>query len=82
MGLEYAGEVHSRQDGLSRILPNTTEQKEPVWTYSDGKSRSELFAGNVRILSMFKHFRFDMDMSYARVVRTASLTSYSVRCKM
>jgi hypothetical protein len=25
---------------------------------------------------------FDMDMSYARVVRTASLTSYPVRCKI
>jgi hypothetical protein len=24
----------------------------------------------------------DMDMSYARVVSTASLTSYPVRCKM
>jgi hypothetical protein len=24
----------------------------------------------------------DMDMSYARMVRTASLTSYPVRCKM
>jgi hypothetical protein len=24
----------------------------------------------------------DMDMSYARAVRTASLTSYPVRCKM
>jgi hypothetical protein len=27
-------------------------------------------------------FHFDMDMSYARMVRTASLTSYPVRCKM
>jgi hypothetical protein len=26
--------------------------------------------------------RFDMDMSYARMVRTASLTSYPVRCKI
>jgi hypothetical protein len=25
---------------------------------------------------------FDMDMSYARMVRTASLTSYPVRCKI
>jgi hypothetical protein len=27
-------------------------------------------------------FNFDMDMSYARVVCTASLTSYPVKCKM
>jgi hypothetical protein len=26
--------------------------------------------------------QIDMDMSYARMVRTASLTSYPVRCKM
>jgi hypothetical protein len=25
---------------------------------------------------------FDMDMSYARMLRTASLTSYPVRCKI
>jgi hypothetical protein len=27
-------------------------------------------------------FSFDMDMSYARMVRTASLTSFPVRCKI
>jgi hypothetical protein len=27
-------------------------------------------------------FNIDMDMSYARRVRTASLTSYPVRCKV
>jgi hypothetical protein len=34
------------------------------------------------IYFLFCSMNFDMDMSYARVVRTASLTSYPVRCKI
>jgi hypothetical protein len=32
--------------------------------------------------TLFFSDNFDMDMSYARMVRTASLTSYPVRCKI
>jgi hypothetical protein len=65
------------QPGTSELLLSHTLQVDiKQATY---KLRTRLFHTKKVPL---ESIRIDMDMSYARVVRTASLTSYPVRCKM
>jgi hypothetical protein len=41
-----------------------------------------LYVSTFRSMCAVSNIAVDMDMSYARVVHTASLTSYPVRCKI